>query len=446
MSTKFSFLRLIIFCNIFYVCQIKAQRSFTLKQCIEYGLESNPASKVYQNEKKMADAKAKELLSGYLPNLSFSGTIDDNLKVQEQVIPAGLFGDEDIRVAFTKQFNTNGTLQLNQTIYDQSLITGLKARQLGKEQADLNKKKSDETIIYNISTAYYQIFTYREQLELLKINLETYHKQLEITDLKVKKGVTLQNDADKVKVNYNNTLSQIRVAETNIALAKNQLKYEMGFPMQDPLEIEVIKIEDGGLSTDLAGNFQFDNIIDFKLDKINADLLKIDEKQIRAGGLPVLTAYARYGWNGFGDNLWQSFESLQSFSSIGLKLTVPIFEGFKRRSQYQQASYKYDNALENNKLNAGKYQLDYENSVSKLYKSESTLENDKRNMELSRSIFNVTDLQYQKGIIDMNDWLDAQNSLKTSQNSYLSSLYNFLQSKIDLKKAQGTLQQFYKSL
>lgn len=432
--------------NVFFIVQIKAQEKFDLKQCIDYGLKNNPSSVISFNDKRIADAKAKESLAAYLPNLNFSGTVDDNLKVQEQVIPAGLFGDQDIRVAFTKKFTTNGSVQMDQTIYDQSQILALNANKLLRQQADLNLKKTKESVIYNISTSYYQIFVYQEQLELLKINLETYSKQLEIVALKVKKGVALQKDMDKVQVDYNNTLSQIRVAETNIILAENQLKYEMGFPMQTKLEIEKLEINRIDVTAELENDLNFENISDRELDKLNAERLKVDEKSIRAGFLPKLSFYARYGWNGFGDDLGQSFSSLRSFSAIGIKLAIPLFDGFKRKSQYTQAKLKYANALETNKLNEGKYQLDYENSVSKLYKAESDIENDKRNMELSRSIFNVTDLQYQKGVTDTKDWLDSQNSLKSSQNTYLTSLYNFFQSKVDLEKAKGTLVQFYNSL
>ncbi|QIH35961.1 TolC family protein [Sphingobacterium sp. DR205] len=437
---------LLLLFSFIYNIQVKAQNKLDLKQCIDYGLKANPSTVIYSNEKKIADAKAKELLAEYLPGLDFSGTIDDNLKVQEQVIPAGLFGDEDIRVAFTKQFNTNGILQLNQTLFDGSVLVGLRAQKFNERQAELNQKKNTETIIYNIATAYYQILTYRRQLELLTNNIETYVKQLDIVSMKVKKGITLQKDLDKVRVDYNNTSSQIRVAKTNIELATNQLKYEMGFPMEQEVEIEDQKLEAKEITLSTLGDVNTRNISDYQLDMVNAELLQMDGKRIKAGYWPKLSAYARLGMNGFGDNLGQSFSSLQSFSSIGLKLSIPVFDGFRRNNQYKQAQYKYYNALEQNRLNEGKYKLDYENSKSKLYKSESTLDNDKRNMELAESVFQVTDLQYQKGVTDMTDWLNSQNSLREAQNSYLNSFYNLLQAKIDLEKSKGTLKQFYNSL
>ena len=441
---RIKFYSVLLFCT--FALKLQAQTEMSLKQCIDFGLKSNPSTFIYENEKKIADAKAKEILADYLPSLDATGSIDNNLKVQEQIIPAGLFGDEDVRVAFTKQFNTNGTLQLNQNIYDQSAITGLQANKINKQRSALKKEKNNETIIYNISTAYYQIYTYLQQLDLLKMNLENYVKQLEIVDLKVKKGVTIQKDLDKVKVDYNNLKSQIRVAETNIKLATNQLKYEMGFPMDDHLEIEKTILFDDKIVTLGTDELQVENLIDYQLDKTNANLLKIDQKQIKAGYLPKVSAYARLGMIGFGDNLGQSFSTLNSFSSIGLKLSMPLFDGFRRSNQYKQANFKYNNALEQNKLNEGKYKLEFENSKSKLYKSQSNFENDRRNMELAQSVFEVTDLQYQKGVTDMTDWLNSQRSLKEAQNSYLSSFYDFMQSKVDIEKSKGTLNQFYNSL
>lgn len=412
----------------FFFWHAGAQNKMSLKKCIEYGLSSNPSTIVYENEKRIADAKAKEVLADYLPYVDLIGSVDNNLRVQEQVIPAGLFGDEDIRIAFTKQFSTNATLQINQNIYDQTAIVGIKANKVQKKQALLNQKKNDENIIFNISTAYYQIYTYLEQLELLNTNIEAYAKQLEIVDLKVKKGVVIKKEFDQVQVDYNNLMSQKRIAQTNIELATNQLKYEMGYPMENPLEIEVIDTNETDANP--WQEIEVQNLIDYQLDQINLEVLTFEQKRINAGYFPKLSAYGRLGMNGFGDKVTESLSSLKSFSSVGIKLSMPVFDGFKRNSQYRQSKLEYYNALEQNKLNEGKYKLNFENSKSKLYEAQSNLENDKRNMELAQSVFEVTDFNYQKGVTDMTDWLNSQRSLKESQNSYLSSFYSLLQANL----------------
>jgi len=170
---------LIVFISVLSV-SVSAQERLSLKQCIDYGLKHHRSTVVYRNDQDAARYKSKEALSAYLPVVNLNGTIDDNLKVQQSVIPAGVFGPTDVKVAFTKKFNSNVVAQVDQTIFDQSLITGLKANKVAQQQAQLSSEQNDETIIYNISNAYYQIFVYRQQLALLQSNRETYQQQLNI--------------------------------------------------------------------------------------------------------------------------------------------------------------------------------------------------------------------------------------------------------------------------
>jgi len=419
-----------------------AQQRWTLEECIAYGLKNNRSTQVYINEKKIADAAAKEALAAHLPTVSLTGTIDDNLKVQETIIPAGVFGPTDTKVAFTKQFSSNLTAQLDQTLFDFSLIKGLKANAYNKQVADLNIIKNNETIIFNISTAYYQIFVYQEQLNFLKTNKENYGKQMEVSSLQVKKGVLLQKDLDKIAVDYNNAVSQSVLAESNLSLSQNQLKFEMGFPFEDPLEVEpASKLPAPALPA--MNKIAVGELTDYKIAQADAKLLEIDEKRIKAGIYPKLTAYARYGGVGFGDQLNQSFSSITDFSVIGLKLNFPILDFFKRNAQYNQARYKRINAQENLKIDESKYQLEYQNSRTKVTKEYTNIDINKRNISLAQSVFDVTNLQYQKGIVDLNEWLKAQQSLKEAQNNYLDSLYNYLLAKLELEKASGTLKTSY---
>ncbi len=429
--------------------QLLAQQLWSLKECLDYGLKNNRSNAVYENEKRAADAQAKEALADYLPKVSITGTLDDNLKVQQSIIPAGIFGPEPLRVAFTQKYNANGVAQLDQTIYDQSLLTGLKANKFNRQQAELNLQQNQEVIIFNISNAYYQIFVYREQLRLLRENLQTYRKQMDITGLQVQKGVTLKKDLDKVTVNYNNAVSQIRVAESSLTLSENQLKYNMGYPINSQLLIDSTNRADIAVPADMnANNEQFvaTNRTDYRLSEINAKLLDIDQQRIKAGALPKLTGYARYGAVGFGSSLGPALTDLSPYSAIGLKLTIPLFDFFKRNAQVSQAKYKSLNAAENLKLDEGKYQLEYENARTKLIKAQSNLESDKRNIELAQSVFRTTDLQFKKGVTDLTDWLNAQNSIKEAQNNYLNSLYSFYQARLDMEKAGGTLKTFYNGL
>ena len=179
--------------------------------------------------------------------------------------------------------------------------------------------------------------------------------------------------------------------------------------------------------------------------QVNAELLAINQKSIKAQALPKLTAYAKYGAVGFGNDFGPSVNQLSSFSAVGIKLVIPIFD-FKRNAQYDEAKYKQLDARENIRIDADNFRLEYENAKTKMVKAQSDVENNSRNIELATSVFKTTDLQYQKGVTDLTNWLNAQSSLKEAENNYLTSLYNFYLARIDLEKSNGTLKNFYNSL
>lgn len=424
-----------------------AQENWTLKQCIEYGLKNNRNNTIYANQKLAADARAKQVLADYLPHVSLTATLDNNLKLQQSVIPAGIFGPDEHRISLTQKFNSGAVAQLDQVIFDQSMLTGLKANKYNKMQADLNIEQGQEAIIYNISIAYFQIFVYNQQLELLAYNKSTYEKQMEIYRLQVSKGTTLQKDLDKVEVDYNNTISQIRVAQSNRQLAENELKFEMGFPIDNPLTVNVSSEMEVPVPLDNSSEtFSPISRIDYRLADLNIKALEIEQSRIKAEALPKLSAYARYGAVGFGNNLKGAYDELLPYSAIGLKLSIPILNFYKRNAQYKEAKLNRINAEENLKLAEGRYKVEYGNARTKLLQAQANVENDQRNVTLAESVLKVTDLQFQKGTTNLTDWLNTQNSLKEAQNSYLNSLYSYYQARIDLEKATGTLKTFYNSL
>jgi len=261
----------------------------------------------------------------------------------------------------------------------------------------------------------------------------------------------MESDVNKIQVNYNNTSSQILAAESDLELSQNQLKNAMGYSLSDSLQIQNFELDEPVADQtqitfrDFA-SFNAANRIDYRLAEVNIALLDIDQARIRATAMPKLTAYARYGYIGFGDKLGESISGFSDYSAIGIKLAIPVFDGFKRNSQYNQARIKQVNARENLKLDQENFHLEYDNARTKLIKAQSSLDMDKRNIGLAESVFKSTDLQYQKGVTDLTDWLNSQYSLKEAQSNYLNSLYNFLIAKIDLEKANGTLKTFHSSL
>lgn len=421
-------------------------RVLTLKECIEYSLRNHPSSAVYNNELEIARKRETEAVSAYLPQVNATGTLDDNVKRQVTIIPAGAFSPVDLKVQFGVQYMTNVYAQVDQPIYDPTLIQGIKAAGPNKEIARLQKLKNDDAVIYNTATAYYGCMIQKERLKLLEQNEKKLAEILQIQKQQYERGLIRQVDYERVKVNYNITRSQQEVSAMNYRLALNQLKNAMGLSLNDSLSIsdsfDYTKI----IARAESGDIDVRNTWDYRLQTQSLSLQEIDLKRKRASLLPTLNAYGRYGAQAMNNSFAEQYNNWFDYGVVGLRLNVPVFSSFRRYSQIRQSELTLLNARENFRIVTNNLQLAVINSNTALASSYSTFLSNKENLDLARSVFENTSLQYQRGVASLSDLLNSEYAFKEAQTNYISSLVNYLVSRMDLERSKGNLAQYINQL
>ena len=209
-----------------------SQQSYSLKEAIDYSLKNHGSNEIYNNELEKVRLQSKEALSAYLPQVNGNITFDDNIKRQTTILPGAMFGSEkDIPVQFGNKYNSGAMMQLDQTIYDQALLYGIKAGVPSQRIAELKISKNNEELIYNTAAAYSQILILKEQQRLLAANEKQYHDLFDITKFRFDKGVAKKVDMDRVTVQLNNIKSQQKQIQTDIDVSYNALKNAMGLPL-----------------------------------------------------------------------------------------------------------------------------------------------------------------------------------------------------------------------
>src|SRR6187431_2404033 len=120
--------------------QTMAQQKYTLKQCIDYSLTNHLSNQVYQNNIEFANQQGREAVAGYLPQVAGTASFDYNLKRQTTIIPAGSLGPgtPEQKLQFGQPFLTTPVVQMDQVLYDQSLLYGIKANTPNKEISQLS--------------------------------------------------------------------------------------------------------------------------------------------------------------------------------------------------------------------------------------------------------------------------------------------------------------------
>lgn len=422
-----------------------AQTKLGLKDCIAYGIKNNGNVKIAQYKESIADQQGREALAGYLPQVAGNASLDDNIKLQSTVLPGAFFGGEDRRVALGTKYMSNVSGQVDQVLFDQSLLVGIRANKPNQENAVLNSRKTKENIIYNVANAYYQVFVTQAQIDLLKDNQEKTQQILATLQLQLDNGVIKKVDFDRTQVSLNNIKSQLTLAESNLILSQNQLKYQMGMPLAEQLELA-----DNPLNQPFKivepGGFDAANLTDFKIQNMNMQLQGLEKERIKAGYLPKISVYGRYGLQALGNNLGDSWGNWFSYGAVGLKLTIPIFDSFRRDAQYKQADLNLMTQNEQLKLNIQNYELQNNNALTQIQKAKLNLSSDESNVTLAKDVYDVTTLQYKEGTITLSDLLNAETSYKEAQSNYINSMLSYYQAKLGLEQSQGSLNEFYTTL
>src|SRR5690606_37288263 len=106
--------------------------------------------------------------------------------------------------------------------------------------------------------------------------------------------------------------------------------------------------------------------IDVLLSEQSVLLAESKLKNVKSSRLPTLALFGTYGTTGFGyDESPNEFLDFYPFGFVGVKLNVPIFEGFSKKRQANQNKYALKNANLQAELIADQVELKTSNAIRK---------------------------------------------------------------------------------
>ena len=442
----------------------KAQpvQSFSLQQCIDYALAHQNAIKLSRIDYETALAKNQEVTGLALPHVSAKGDLQYSPEIMTQFIPNfispavyGVLIDEgllpsDTKVpgggilpaAFGTTYSASGTISVTQTLFDGSVLVALQAKKTVEELAHKGIKQSEVEVKEKVSKAYYNLLISKKKMDLVNTNMARLQKLLHDTKALYDNGFAEQLDVDRVQVQLNNLETQKIQLINMLAVSDQLLKFQMGMPLDARLQPTdaLNTIEGGGLLAQ-TDSFSYDNRIEYSLLKTQKRANAFNYKRYRLAGLPSVSAFMNYGKNA-GRNEFNFFDKDEPwFSSwiIGLSINVPIFDGFQRKNQAKQAKLSVEKT--SIQLDELRHSIDLQISQSKttLRNNLINLQSQQQNMDLAESVYDKAKKKYDQGLGSNLEVIDAQSDLKQAQTNYFDALYNVMISKIDYKKAIGTL-------
>ncbi len=422
-----------------------AQNTYSLQSCVDAALKNNLQVEASQLDLARANAQIDKAKSGLYPNIHFSTQYQYQFKVPVQLIPADVFGGP-VGVYTAAQLSVPQTktvgLQLQQALFNPSVLIALKAAKIVVSMSDLQVKNTKEELVYNVMATYYNIQSLMAQANLLRENTQRLESLLQHLSTLQKAGLATQIDVERLSISKENTQANIEATQNTIDKYLNLLKTLMNEPLEKAIALESFQEKDVPVPSTpsvFAAPSNRTNYLQV-LEQKNGALL--EAQNIKAGALPRLYLTGTQGFSGFYTNA-NPFENLNNrwypSTAVALQLSFPIFDGFARKNDMKIKS------LEIKKMDLQLQQIQQQNNqevanaLADLKSNFITYQNQKRNLLLAQKVQEDINLQYKSGLAKITDVLNTEIELKNAQNNYLGALINIKLAELNLKKAQGTL-------
>ncbi|RYZ44312.1 MAG: TolC family protein, partial [Sphingobacteriales bacterium] len=178
-------------------------RIITLRDALSQSLEANQNARKARLDVENSQYRIEEVRSRALPQINGSGTLAYNPILQLSAIPGELSGKPGttLLIPFGQKWNANAGASLSQTLFDQSVFTGLKAAKTTKEFYQLNVQLTEEQILEQVATNYYRILVQRKQIGVLDSTIENTMRVRNILQGQFENGLARKIDVDRMDVN-----------------------------------------------------------------------------------------------------------------------------------------------------------------------------------------------------------------------------------------------------
>ncbi len=367
-----------------------------------------------------------------LPNLNFSAS---SQRTRES-IDGSIYGSSSA----TSQFTTDEfSINLKQPLYRRDLFSLLEKseHEVAKSLAERDLARQD--LIIRVAEAYFNILDSIDNINYVKSEKAAIKSQLEESKKRLEVGLIAITDYAEAQASYDLSETKYIEAENLSDLTKESLYVLTGkqFTGYSALSINIKAKEIEPNDIKSWENFALKQNLSLLAYKKALDAAIANSKYERSKHYPKLDIYGTVKETDKGGGTSGAFESNNDY--IGIELSIPIFSGGNTYYSSKKASYleeraRYDLLKIKREVVRDTRQafLNLKSSISKVQASKKALESNKLSVEYNKA-------GYEVGTRSTTDVLMALKDSFNAKKNYSKAKYEYLISKLKLKKSIGTL-------
>ncbi|RYD99121.1 MAG: TolC family protein, partial [Sphingobacteriales bacterium] len=345
-----------------------------------------------------------------------------------------------IEAAFGTKWQNSFGVSLQQLLFEGQVFVGLQARRASIEFAQKGAEVTEEAVRANVYKIYYQLAASKYQVQIIDANIARLQKLSADTRKIYEAGFAEKLDIDKVTVQLNNLATERQKVINMVDNGYFGLKTLLGMSYRDTLllkdTVNLAQVREGILE---ASEYKYEDRKEYQYAQKGLELRRYNIKRYQLTYFPTVALSSNYSLLRQADKFGFGGPYSKG-ASIGLNVSVPIFDGFAKAARVQKARLELQQS--ENQLEGLKMMIDNEAGTARnnFINALSTLDNQQRNMELAEKVYNQTRKKYEIGAGSQTEITNADADLRVAQSNYYNALYDAINARIDFLKATGKLQ------
>ncbi|MEZ9288217.1 outer membrane channel protein TolC [Vibrio lentus] len=367
-----------------------------------------------------------------------------NLLPQIDLTAGYVYQDTDRHEADGSSGNVN--LGLVQSIYDRGSWISLSISEKTAREADARYAVTQQSVIYNITEAYFDVLSAKDNLRFVQSEKEALAKQLNQTEQRFAVGSAPITDVQDAQAQYDNVVAQEIQAQNSVENALEEVRAITGQPASNlsVLDINRFSTSMPELSAnDLVQKASNENL-QILAGRIQKDIAKEQISLAGSGHLPTISLTTGYEYTKNFDEpnnpvTGYPQDDDENLFNIGVSIDLPVYSGGRVTSEGKQAQYQYVAAsqeLESTYRDVEKNIRAINNNIRSAIGSIKAYE---QSLVSAKSALEATEQGFMVGTRTMVDVLDSTQNVYQAQKNLSDARYQYILSRVQLKQATGSL-------
>ena len=339
-----------------------------------------------------------------------------------------------------------GAVIVTQPLFMGGAIVAMnKMADIGEEMATNSAEARQQTTLYNIDQAYWQVVSLRHKQKLAESYLSVVKKLDDDVQKMINEGVATRSEGLSVSVKVNEAEMMLLKINDGLVLSKMLLCQLCGLPVNEQVtltdeEAENIAVisSESGITGASGFAIASENRPELKMLQNVVDLSKQTTNLLKAGNLPQLLLTG--GWAGSNPNVYNGFQhKFRGAWNVGVLLRVPLWN-------WGDVMYKV--RASKGATTIAKLQMEEARELIELQVNQSSFQVNEANKKLVMAISNMeraeenlrtANLGFREGVISSTTVMEAQTAWLQAQSQKIDAEIDVKLSEVNMQKAMGTL-------